>query len=204
MKIRDSKFEIKKANWFYHSSFVIRIFLLMPFAAIAAETNDLPALVPAYGEIPPTFWQQHKVAIIVGGFLFILAQSFVLWKFLMRLQPKVEPVENLTRAALIDLLNEPEDGKLLSDVSRIIRGYFGKQFQMVGEEATTAEFVAALVRNEKIPAELGDKVSSFLRECDARKFSPAKAAPELDAVERALDLVNEAEKLRTKQDSVSA
>lgn len=182
----------------------ISILLSLPFVALAADTNDLPALVPAYGEIPPTFWQQHKVAIIVGGFLFIIAQSFVLWKFLMRLQPKVEPVENLTRAALTDLLNEPEDGKLLSDVSRILRVYFGKQFQMSGEEATTAEFIAALARNEKIPVSLGEKIASFLRECDARKFSPASIAPELDAVERALDLVNEAEKLRTKQDSVSA
>jgi hypothetical protein len=182
----------------------ISILLFLPFAALAVDTNDLPALVPAYGEIPPTFWQQHKVAIIVGGFLFILAQSFVLWKFLMRLQPKVEPVENLTRAALTDLLNEPEDGKLLSDVSRILRGYFGKQFKMVGEEATTAEFIAAVARCEKTPFDLREKVSSFLRECDARKFSPAKPAPEMDAVERALDLVNEGEKLRVKQDSVSA
>lgn len=204
MKIRNSKFETRNADWFRHSSFVIRIFFLMPFAAIAAETNDLPALVPAYGEIPPTFWQEHKLAIVVGGFLFILAQSLVLWKFLMRLQPKVEPVENLTRAALTDLLNEPEDGKLLSDVSRIVRGYFGKQFQMAGEEATTVEFIAAMARNEKMPLELGEKVSGFLRECDAQKFSPAAGKTELDAVERALDLVNEAEAWRVKQNPTNA
>jgi hypothetical protein len=183
---------------------LLSILLSLPFVALASDTNELPALVTAYGEIPPTFWEQHKLAIIVGGFLFILAQSFVLWKFLMRLQPKVEPVENLTRAALTDLLNEPEDGKLLSDVSRILRGYFGKQFQMAGEESTTAEFISALAGSKKIPFELGEKVSSFLRECDAQKFSPAVGKSELDAVERALDLVNEAEKLRVKQDSVSA
>jgi hypothetical protein len=182
----------------------ISILLSLPFVALAADTNDLPVLVPAYGEIPPTFWEQHKLAIIIGGFLFILAQSFVLWKFLMRLQPKVEPIENLTRAALTDLLNEPVDGKLLSDVSRILRGYFGKQFQMAGEEATTAEFISALVGSKMIPFELGEKVSSFLSECDAQKFSGAVGKVKLDAVERALDLVNEAEKLRVKQDSVSA
>ncbi len=175
---------------------LLSIIFSLPFATLAADTNDLPALVPAYGEIPPTFWEQHKLAIIIGGFLFILAQSFLLWKFLMRLQPKIEPIENLTRAALTDLLNEPEDGKLLSDVSRILRGYFGKQFQMAGEEATTAEFIATLAGSEKIPVGLSEKVSSFLRECDTRKFSPANNAPELDAVELALDLVNEAEKWR--------
>jgi hypothetical protein len=183
---------------------LLSILFSLPFAALAADTNALPALIPPYAEIPPTFWEQHQLAIIAGGFLFIIAQSFVLWKFLMRLQPKVEPVENLTRAALTDRLNEPEDGELLSEVSRILRGYFGKQFKMAGEEATTAEFNAALARNEKIPVGLGEKVSGFLRECDARKFSPANTAPEFDAVEQALDLVNEAEKQRVKQDSDSA
>jgi len=116
----------------------------------------------------------------------------------------VEPVENLTRAALVSLLNEPEDGKLLSEVSRILRGYFGKQFQMSGEEATTAEFVAALAGNRNIPADLGEKVSSFLRECDARKFSPANVAKELDAAERALELVNAAENLRAGKIAANA
>ena len=183
---------------------IIASFLLLPFAAFAAGTNDQPALIPPYAEIPPTFWEQHKIVIIIGGLFFILAQSFMLWKFLMRLQPKIEPVENLARAALSQLLNEPEDGKLLSEVARILRGYFGKQFQMPGEEATTAEFVAGLARNEQIPLALGQKVSSFLHECDVVKFSPANPAQPMDAVEQALDLVNEAEKLRAKQNSASA
>jgi hypothetical protein len=178
------------------------LFLLSP-AIFAADTNDLPALVPAYPEIPPSFWQQHKIAVIIGGFLFILAQSLWLYKMLMRLQPKIEPVENLTRAALTGLLNEPEDGKLLSEVSRILRGYFGKQFQTRGEEATTAEFVAALNENKKITAELAEKVSSFLHECDARKFSTARAVKELDAAERALDLVNKAEKIRARKNAAN-
>lgn len=178
--------------------------LLLSSAIFAADTNDLPALAPAYPEIPPTFWQQHKVAVIIGGFLFIIAQSLWLYKMLMRLQPQVEPVENLTRAALTDLLNEPEDGKLLSDVSRILRGYFGKQFQMAGEEATTAEFIAALEQNHKLDSGLKTRVAAFLRECDAQKFSPAAGKPEIDAAERALDLVNEAEKLRAGQSAAHA
>lgn len=177
---------------------------LLPTSILAADTNDLPALAPAYPEIPPTFWQQHKIAVIIGGFLFIIAQSLFLWKMLMRLQPKVEPVENLTRAALTDLVNEPEDGKLLSEVSRILRGYFGKQFQMAGEEATTAEFITALEHETKLSAELKNKIVAFLRECDAQKFSPVADKTEIDAAERALDLVNEAEKIRAKQNAAHA
>jgi hypothetical protein len=180
---------------------IATFFLLLPAAVFAAGTNDLPALIPPYPEIPPTFWQQHKLAVIIGGFLFIVVQSLWLYKLLMRLQPKVEPVENLTRAALTSLLNEPEDGKLLSEVARILRSYFGKQFQMAGETATTAEFVAALEQNQKLDAGLKTKVAAFLRECDAQKFSPAAENQEIDAVERALDLVNEAEKIRAGQNA---
>ncbi len=175
---------------------IATLFSLLPAAVFAAGTNDLPVLVPPYPEIPPTFWQQHQAAVIIGGFLFIIVQSLWLYKLLMRLQPKVEPMENLTRAALTSLLNEPEDGNLLSEVSRILRGYFGKQFQMSGAEATTTEFVAALEQIQTLDAGLKTKVAAFLRECDARKFSPAAGKSEINAAERALDLVNEAEKIR--------
>jgi hypothetical protein len=171
-------------------------FLFLPFAAIAADTNALPALAPAYGKLPPTFWEQHQTAIVIGGFLLILAQSLFLWKMLMRLQPSVEPPENLARAALNRLLDEPEDGKLLSEVSQILRRHIGAAFQMRGAELTTSEFTAEILPHEKIGQELAGKISDFLRECDARKFAPEKNTAALDAVERALDFITQLEARR--------
>ena len=52
--------------------------LFLPLAAIAADTNALPALAPAYGELPPTFWEQHQSTIIVGGFAFLAVASLFL------------------------------------------------------------------------------------------------------------------------------
>ena len=179
-------------------------FLLLPTTIFAADTNGLPTLVPPYPEIPPTFWQQHQTAVIIGGFLFIVVQSLWLYKLLMRLQPKVEPVENLTRAALTGLLNEPEDGKLLSEVPRILRAYFGNQFQTAGAEATTAEFIASLERHPRLTAAVKTKAAALLNECDTAKFAPSRHAPDLDVVERALDLVNEAEQIRAGQTTVKA
>jgi len=161
-----------------------------------ASTNALTALAPAYGELPPTFWEQHQTAIVIGGFIFIIAQSLFLWKLLMRLQPRVEPPENLARAALNRLLDEPEDGKLLSEVSQILRRYIGAVFQMRGEELTTSEFTAEILQHEKIGPELAGKISGFLRECDARKFAPDKNAASLDAVETALDFITQLEPRR--------
>lgn len=179
-------------------------FLLLPMAALAAETNALPALVPAYPEIPPTFWEQHKAIIVVGVVLFFIAQFFTLYRVLARVPTRAESPESQARTALQRLLDEPEDGRLLSDVSRILRGYFGRRFQMPGEEATTAEFISALEHNGKIMPSLGEKVSSFLRQCDARKFSPSPPLEQLDAVAQALDLVNEAETWRSAQNPDNA
>jgi hypothetical protein len=184
------------------------MFLLLTFStsSICAQTttNDQPRLVPPYAELPPTFWEQHKIAVLVGGFLFLIAQSIFLWKLLMRLQPVVEPPQNIACAALTRLLDEPEDGRILSEVSQILRRYFGAAFQMPGVELTTAEFITALARNEKIGPVLGESLAVFLRECDVRKFSAAPATPPIDAVERALQLVQQAEARRAKINSGTA
>jgi hypothetical protein len=172
--------------------------LFLPFAAFAADTNALPELSPAYPEIPPSFIEQHKVALVIGGFLFIIAQSFWLYKIMIRWQPRIEPPENIARAELERLAHEPEDGETLSLISLNLRRYFGAVFAMPGEQATTAEFIAGLDQHEGINPELREKVASFLKECDARKFSPANSTAPLNAAERALDLVNQVEMTRAK------
>ena len=144
------------------------------------------------------------MTVAVGFILFVIAQFWTLYKVLTRPPAKVEPPEIRARAALNRLLDQPEDGRHLSEVSKILRRYFGAAWQIPGEEATTTEFVAGLAQNQKLSRELGEALAAFLRECDARKFSPAEAAKKLNAAARALDLVNAAENLRAKQNVVHA
>jgi hypothetical protein len=61
---------------------------------------------------------------------------------------------------------------------------------------TTAEFSRELSRCENISPELSAAAAEFLRECDARKFSPAAGPGKLDAANHALNLVDQAEKRR--------
>ena len=169
---------------------------LLPLAALAAQTNDPSALTPAYPEIPPTFLEQHKMAVAVGFILFVIAQFWTLYKVLTRPPAKVEPPESRARAALNRLLDQPEDGRHLSEVSKILRRYFGAAWQIPGEETTTTEFVAGLAQNQKLSRELGETLAAFLRECDVRKFSPTKSAQPINAAGRALELVALAENQR--------
>ena len=66
------------------------MFLLLSALPICveADTNALPALAPAYGELPPTFWEQHESTVIVAGFAF-LAVAFLFLRGLLRPETKV-------------------------------------------------------------------------------------------------------------------
>ncbi len=178
------------------------------------STNALPALAPPYGEIPPTFWEQHGTTILAGGVALIALAALILWKVLQPKPPVTRPPEIVAREALTALLRQPEDGKLLSEVSQILRRYVITAFELPAAELTTTEFCAALAGTEKIGAELAQIISGFLRECDVRKFSAAVRSPAfmrleppeggtphflspLNAATRALELISLAEKRLT-------
>ncbi|HEX7654692.1 MAG TPA: hypothetical protein VF607_14380 [Verrucomicrobiae bacterium] len=175
-----------------------------PLALGAAGGSDLPPLLPPHGEEQLTFWQEHRAAVLLTALVFILVQSWLLWKWLMRLQPKAEPPVNLARAALFKLLNEPEDGALLSEVTRVLRYYFGAVFGLPGESSSTAEFLVGLEREPRLDSALKQRVTALLQACDVRKFAPGPAGPEQEIVERAMALINDAEKCRSAQPEATA
>lgn len=176
------------------------MFLLLAFAALPlcaqTGTGAPPALAPAYGEIPPTFWEQHGTAVLVAGSVFVLLAALMLWKALQPKPATIIPPEMVARKALTPLLHQPEDGMLLSSVSQILRRYLVATFELPSIESTTSEFCAALNSHEKVGAELAQHISSFLRACDVQKFSPANPVTSLDATRRALEFISSAEKRR--------
>ena len=169
-------------------------FTLLSLTAFAADTNGLPPLIPAYGELPPTFWEQHQTQLIMLGFAFLVVVFLLMKK---RLRPEaraVLPPEMVARQALAKFQSAPENGKVLSEVPQTLRRYFVAAFELPAAELTTAEFCAAVSSHEKIGAELAQAVATYLHECDGRKFSAVPAAAPLNAAARALDLVDLAEK----------
>ena len=172
--------------------------LLLPAAARAAATNAVPTLAPAYGEIPTPFWEQHGLAIIIGGALFAALASLAAW---LIFQPKPQPVPSpatVARAALAGLSGHPETGVVLSQISQILRRYLVTAFGLAAGEPTTTEFLALIARHEPMAAELAVPLAAFLRECDERKFSPAAAPAPLGGVHRALKLIALAEQRRAQ------
>jgi hypothetical protein len=164
----------------------------------AAATNTLASLLPPYGELPPTFWEQHATSVLVGGFGITALVTFGLWLF-FRPQPKIIiPPEDQARQALEILRRQPEDGAVLSRISQVMRHYFIAAFQLAPGELTTAEFSRALSSREQIGAELSVAMISLLRDCDERKFSTTTALVPLHAADQALQLITRAEQRRAQ------
>ena len=180
---------------------IAAIAAMLSVTARAADTNALPALIPAYGEIPPTFWEQNGTVVIIDVIVFLAVAVAVAWEIFRPKPAPVLPPEKTAREALAKLQNQPEDGKLLSEVSQIVRRYVGAVFGFHGGEMTTAEFCAAISRHEKIGTELSGAIAGFLREYDVRKFSPANPVTPVNAVQRALEIVARVENETHRQNA---
>ena len=186
--------------------------VLLPLAIFVAtgftqtSTNALPPLAPAYPEIPPTtyveiattFWEQHHTAVPVGSFAFVALVGLILWVIFRPRPPVIVSPEVQACKALAGLLRQPEDGKILSDVSQILRYYLIAVFELPATELTTSEICTALASQGKVGVELAQPVSDFFRACDARKFSSSPDAAPLNAVARALELVAQTESRRAE------
>jgi hypothetical protein len=171
------------------SMFPLAIIILAATFSLKGQTNALPALVPPYSELPPSFWEQHGSFIVFGGLGIVALAALGCWLFL-RPGPKIIiPPEVQAREALEILGRQPEDGRVLSRVSQVVRNYFIAAFQLAPGELTTMEFCAVLAANQTIGAENIKSISDFLHECDTKKFSSSPAVVPLNAAGRALKLI---------------
>jgi hypothetical protein len=179
-----------------------RVFLSFTVLAssLSAQTstkNMLPPLAPAYGELRPTFWEQHGTAVVILGFIAVVSAAVLGWLIFRPTPPVPVPPEVKAREALKKLGNLPEDGMVLSEISQTLRRYIIAAFQFPPGELTTTEFTAAFAGNQKVGGDLAQTISGFLRECDQRKFAPANPNSPLNAADRALEIVSRAEQQRT-------
>ena len=159
--------------------------------------EEAPKLQPPVGEIPPTFWEQHGVTVILGIGAFVLFVLLGIW-FWLRPRPVEEvPPGVQARTALEALSNRAEDGVVISKVSQILRQYMLAVFELPSGQPTTAEFCELMAQSDKVDNELATALAAFLRECDERKFA-LKSFSEFGAATQALQLVEKAE-LRSGQ-----
>jgi len=173
----------------------LTVMSLLVWPALAqAAANELPPLIPAYGALPATFWEQHRAIILIAGIGLIVLAGIWGWALFRPKPAPILPPEKIARIALEQLRSRAEDGKLLSEVSQILRRFVGATLHFPGGEMTTTEFSAALAGSPHIDPQLAAALSSFLLDCDKHKFTAQKETPPLNAVQRAFQLIDLAER----------
>jgi hypothetical protein len=167
------------------------------FAAVAAclvsvslaGEPKLPDLLPARGELPPTYWELHGL-VIVGLSAAGVAVLGLLAFWISRPRPPVSvPPDVVARRALEALRGQPEDGVLLMRVSAILRHYLVQACRFPAGERTTTELCQELQLRADLDGGLLEAIAIFLRRCDERKFAPTPPPAAAPVVDNALDLV---------------
>jgi len=175
---------------------------LLRFARSAlAATNspgadEIPRLRPPHAEIPPGFWEAHGVGVVALSILGLALVCAAVWILIRPKPPVVVPPEVQARRALEPMLQQPEDGALLSRVSQVLRHYVAAAFDLPAGELTTAEFCRAIEGHAQIGPELSIALGEFLRQGDQRKFALPALGPPLGAVAQAFKLIDQAQARR--------
>jgi hypothetical protein len=177
---------------------VLRAPLAVGAATNSGKEDDLLKLLPPHAELPPTFWEQHGLLVLLAALLLVVLIGIVVWLLVRPKAPVIVPIEIQARLELQALRQQTENGRTLSEVSRVLRRYVAGAFELPPEEMTTAEFCRLLAGQEEIGAELATSVSGFLRRCDELKFAPASSPVPIGAAAQALELVERGEARRTQ------
>ncbi len=191
------------------TAFTVAVCLLCTSALWAADTNlnssetnnagssdEIPKLHPPLPQIPPSFWEEHRLAVSASAGGLALLGALGIWYLLRPKPPVVLPPVVQARQVLDNLVGQPETGAVLSKVSQAVRHYFTAAFKLPPVEFTTTEFCRTISEAGEVGPELAASVSEFLRECDERKFAPRPAQAPLNAVSQANRFIDQAESRR--------
>jgi hypothetical protein len=211
---RSAKLQLR-ANVFHHAElelrapirFMVRAIIALSLALFAElpllaatnseSENEILKLSPPQAELPPSFWEQHGTWLGLTAVLLLVLVGAAVW-WMLRPKPSVPVlIEILSRKELEALRQRSEDGRVLSQISRVLRRYLAGAFALPADELTTSEFCRVIASHEKVGPELAAEVSDFLRRCDELKFAPADSPTPIGAATRALELVELGEARRT-------
>ena len=181
------------AHW---PGIVLLLSTLLARAQPDSPLDKIPPLLPPRGEIPPSFWEQHGLLVVLAGLLLLGLVCAGIWWLMRPKPPVITPPAEQARQALEPLGRQTEDGVVLSRVSQVMRHYLAAAFGLPAEEQTTMEFSRVLISHAAIGPALSIPVTNFLRQCDERKFAPGAAGAPLGAVAQAFQLLEQAEARR--------
>jgi Domain of unknown function (DUF4381) len=155
--------------------------------------DQIPQLKPPHGEIPPGFWEQYGIWVIVAGLIFVYLVAWVIWLVMRKRKPMSRPPEVEANEALAAIRGQPENGETLAEISRIVKTYFVRAFNLPPQEHTTAEIAVLARESRQIGPGLGQDLGAYLAELDRRKFALGTQIAGRPALEQAEELIQASE-----------
>jgi len=173
--------------------------LLAQTTNVALDPDEIPPFRPAKPELPPSFWEQYGLWVVLGG-VALLVMAAALWRFIVSRPPPPEPLPAETaRAALASLASaHPQPAGIatpaLADrVSAILRTYFVAVLKLPAPQPTNRELAAELRSQPQFNPEFREQAGAFVLALDEQRFDPQATAPMPDAVQKAVTLVEQTE-----------
>ena len=165
----------------------------------------IPDLRPIEELLPPTFWEQHRVAILLGGLLGLAILAVAVWRF-RRVRPVVVlPPAEVARKTLQRLEAGPDNSVLAGAVLKTLRHYLPAAIPTLSRgELTADEIVGHLDRKSSLPPELRNEISLLLRQCEQRQFFSGRQDAHTKLATRALDVIRKIEATQIHPATLSA
>ena len=158
-----------------------------------ADTNSIPPLRPAKAHLPPGFWEEHGVWVVVPT-VFVLVVAVVLLRIWLRPKPPVLLDPSVVARQALSALDEGKPhGSLLSDVSLVLRRYFTDAFQLPSQQFTDRELCQALREHPAVDKPLIDSSTAFFQEMERNRFNDETGILLTEAIQSARALIDQAE-----------
>jgi len=167
---------------------------------ISVFAGVIPDLRPVEELLPPTFWEQHRVAILGGALVGTAVFTVVFWWLRGARPAVVASPAAIARAALQKLEPGPDNGFLAGLVLKVLREYLAAVIPaLLRRELTVDEMIPPLQRETSLSRELKDEIAALLRQCEQRQFFSGRLhVPATKLAARSLELINKIEAARVE------
>lgn len=155
--------------------------------------DAIPDLLPAEAPLPPTSWEQDRLA--PGLILFAaLLMAFFLWQK-RRNQPAHLSPTQIASKKLQELQTAPNNSYLAGLVLQVLRQYLSAKLAWPATELNAEEIVSHVREEKDLPSDLANEIAALIYQCQERQFSAGRMENVNELPSRSLAVIQRIESI---------
>ena len=154
----------------------------------------IPDLLPAEAPLPPTSWEQDRLAI---GLILLatLLMAFFLWQKRRNRPAHLSPAQ-IASKKLQELQTAPNNIYLAGLVLQILRHYLSATLAWPATELTAEELISHVRKEKDLPSDLANEIAALIYQCQERQFSTGRMENVNELPNRALAVIQQIESIK--------